>query len=279
MLAQAIVANLLWGMMPLYYYFLGDISPVLLLSSQVTGTFLTLALYSYIRGDIIFSSNALQHLPTALLISCNWIFYMIAVLSGRVLEASYAYMIMPIITVIVGAIIIKEELTWLHKIGILICSLSVAVDAVSVKAFPLLSFFIALPFSLYVIFHKRRGTADVIGSLRSETALMTPIILLLGALLLSPSMLVEVSYKNWGLLLAMGIVNATPLLLFVKASRKLRAVELGACQFIAPITASILALALFDSHINIIRFISFIGMATGMGLVVFARSTTYAEKR
>lgn len=279
MLAQAIMANFLWGMMPLYYYFLGDVSPVLLLSAQVAGTFGTLALYGYIRGEAIVSRDALQYLPTALLISCNWVFYMIAVLSGRVLEASYAYMIMPIITVIVGAIILKERITWLHKLGMLICSFSVAADAVSVKAFPLLSFFIALPFSLYVIFHKKRGTEDIVSSLRSETALMTPFVILLGMFLLPPSMLIEVGYKNWGLLLAMGLVNATPLLLFVKASRKLRAVELGVCQFIAPITAAILALVLFDSHINTVRFISFVGMVAGMGCVIFSRSIICTEER
>ncbi|MFC0267829.1 EamA family transporter [Kushneria aurantia] len=279
MLIQAIMANLLWGMMPLYYYFLGDVSPVLLLSFQIAGTFGTLALYSYIRGEILFPSNTLQYLPTAFLISCNWIFYMIAVLGGRVLEASYAYMIMPIITVMVGAVILKEELNLMHKIGVLICSFSVVTDAVSVKAFPLLSFFIALPFSLYVILHKKRGTTDVVGSLRSETALMTPFVIALGVFLLPSSTLGEVSYKDWFLLLAMGLVNATPLLLFVKASRNLRAVELGVCQFIAPITAAILALALFNSHINPSRIASFVGMVTGMGFVVFARSTTYAEQK
>lgn len=269
-LTTAILANLLWGLSPLYYYLLGPISPVFLLCLQIVMTFLSLALLSVIgqRGQQIQRRSLLQRVATAALIGTNWLAYLLAVLNGKAIDASFGYMIAPVLTMQLGQFFFKEIMTRRQKLGMLVCTSVMIVELVTERHLPLIGFLIALPFSLYVLAHKKTGTIDPVRELRIETGVLCPfavMVLLFGTAAPAP---ISPAVNTLVLLALIGCVNAIPLILFVRASVAMTPLQIGGCQFISPVTSALLAVTLFGNSINQEKLLTFAGLAVGMALTV-----------
>lgn len=278
-LLVAIVANLFWGLSPLYYFLLGAISPVFLLCLQIVMTFLSLGLVAVPGEPARWRHAVLRFVPTATLIGANWLAYLLAVLDGKALDASYGYMIAPVLTMLLGQLFFKEAMTGRQRLGCLVCAGAVALDLVVERRFPLAGFLIALPFSLYILAHKKMGTASPVRALRMETGILCPFAL--AVLLVGPAgpAPFDPGLRTIVLLALLGFVNAIPLVLFVRASATLTPLQMGGCQFISPVTSALLAVTVFAIPIGSGKLLAFTGLAVGMALTVMPAKTAGAAGR
>lgn len=278
-LSGAVLANLLWGLSPLYYSMLGAVSPPVLLCLQVVLTFVVLAALQGVRRHELTRLTVRRMAPTALLIGLNWAAYVAAVMQGLALQASYAYLIAPILTVGMAAAVFREPMPARQRLGLGISLGAVALDIVFTGEVPYLGLLIALPFAAYVVLHKKLGAqqaaAEVqacspLTALKLETMLLTPLAMLALALIAWFELphASALAGQTMALLALIGVVTALPLLLFIRAAPGLSAVQLGACQFIAPITSAVLSYYAFGAEIGPARLAVLVLLSAGMACAV-----------
>src|SRR5690606_36335867 len=105
------------------------------------------------------------------LIYVNWQSYLVAALTGRVLETSLGYFINPVVTVLLGVLVMGERLRPAQWIALAIATAAVIVIVVGYGTVPWIAFLLAGSFGLYGLVKARIGGAvDAVSGLAWETA-------------------------------------------------------------------------------------------------------------
>jgi chloramphenicol-sensitive protein RarD len=241
----AIAAYTLWGVLPAYFLLLQpagafEIVALRILFSLVfcailiTATRKWPALVAILRQPRLVLMMGLA----AALIFVNWQVYVYATLSNHVIETALGYFINPIVTVLLGVILLRERLRSSQWIAVGISAVAVLVLAINYGAFPWISLALAFSFGLYGLIKKRiGGSVDAVSGLTIETAWLVPVatvqLVVVGA---SAGLTFgTVSVAHTLTLLSAGIVTAVPLLLFAAAARRLPLVYMGLIQYLAPV--------------------------------------------
>jgi chloramphenicol-sensitive protein RarD len=264
----AALANFLWGMSPLYYGQLGAISPVLLLCAQVVLTFLVLTAIQGISATDLKVRNLARALPTAALIGLNWAAYVAAILHEKPLQASVAYLIAPVLTLLLASIVFDEPMSRKQKVGSLASVCAVVLDVVMTGEIPYYGVLIALPFAAYIVLHKKSGEGTPLKSLQREALLLAPAAIIVAATCVPHGEFVQMASGTLCALGFIGIVTAFPLALFVRSAPRLSPVQLSACQFIAPITSAIVSYFAFNSPIGMSKLLVLSLLSMGMAFAV-----------
>lgn len=266
-------AYLLWGLMPIYFRAVRVVSPLELLAHRALWSLLFLAACVWIAGkwqplrSVLHDRRARRGLAlTSGLIAANWLLFTWAVTTDRVIEASLGYFINPLVSVVLGAWVLRERPRRMQWVAIGIAALGVAVLIALQGRVPLLSLALALTFALYGLFRKQLGV-DSLSGLTIETMLMTPVAL--GALLWWGAR-GELAFLHAGpridlLLLLAGVVTGIPLLLFGAAARRLPLTSLGLMQYLAPSLQFLLGLA-FGEPMRPAQWLSFGLIWTGLAV-------------
>lgn len=171
---------------------------------------------------------------SALLIGANWLIYVIAVNSGRTLEASLGYYINPLMNMAAGALFFREKIDRFGFVAIGLAALGVVFQTIAVGHPPVLSIALALTFCAYGLIRKQ-VKADAQTGLFVEAAILT-----------LPGLAFVLWLQSRGeghfgqdlpttlLILAAGPLTVAPLALFSWAARRMPLVWMGFLQFIAP---------------------------------------------
>ena len=235
----------LWGFMPIYFVVLEPAGPFEIVAWRVLFSvpFCALVIVVLRRGGTV--ARILRDRRTVLLLGIagvlvfiNWQTYVIAVLLGRVNEAALGYFINPIVTVLLGVLVLHERLRVTQWVAVGLSGVAVLVLAVNYGEFPWISLILAFSFGLYGLAKKRVGPrVDALTGLALETAWLTPIAIaqLVFVGLTSGIVFGTAGVTNTLLLAAAGIVTSVPLLLFAAAARRLPLVVIGFVQYLTPI--------------------------------------------
>ncbi|MEN2744096.1 EamA family transporter RarD [Sinomonas halotolerans] len=257
----------LWGLLPLYFVLLAAAGPVEIVADRVlfalivclvliTATRSWRNLAAVFRSGRMFGALALA----AALIGVNWLTYTYGVLTGQAIEASLGYFINPIVSVLLGVLVLKERLRPLQWAAVGVGGIAVAVLSVAHGQLPWIALVLALSFGFYGLVKNRIGGAvDAVTSLSAETAILAPVAL--GAVVWlaatgSLTLLTEGPTHFW-LLAASGIITAVPLLFFGAAARRLPMTTVGLLQYIAPMTQFTLAVTVLGEHMPPERWVGF----------------------
>ena len=137
------------------------------------------------HGDVATAIMALQFfvnkkqlsvLITAFFLSANWTVYVYAVQSDHVASAALGYFIYPILTVLLGIIMLRERLgrwAWLAVCCVLI---GVLVKSFFIAGVPWIALTVAVTFSFYAVVRKGLEADPILG-LFIETLMLLPITL------------------------------------------------------------------------------------------------------
>ena len=172
------------------------------------------------------------------LIYVNWQTYLIGALTGHVIETSLGYFINPIVTVLLGVVVLRERLRVLPWVAIGIAVAAVVVIVVGYGAFPWIALTLAFSFGFYGLVKKQIGPAvDAVSGLTLESFWLLPVAVVQ---LIVVANVTGITLGNEGvlhtvLLLAAGAVTAVPLLLFASGARRVPLTVIGLLQFVAPI--------------------------------------------
>src|SRR3954454_6416846 len=115
----------LWGIFPLYFRLLERSGPVEVVVHRVLWSLLVcLAIVAAVRGwtELRAVLAVPRHVVTlgigAVLLAVNWGVYIYAVNSGQVVEASLGYYINPLVTVLLGVVVLRERLRRLQWVAV-----------------------------------------------------------------------------------------------------------------------------------------------------------------
>lgn len=174
----------------------------------------------------------------AVLIFINWEMYVWGVLAGHVVETALGYFINPIVTVLLGVVLLRERLRIAQWVAVGISAIAVFVLAIGYGAFPWIALTLAFSFGLYGLVKKSVGThVDALSGLTIETAWLFPLAIVQ---LVFVQFDTGISFGQFGivhalLLLSAGVVTALPLLAFAAAARRLPLVYMGLIQYVTPV--------------------------------------------
>jgi len=251
---NAIIAYTMWGVYPLYWWLLQSIGPMEILINRMLWSFVTLLILivslrrvqslKWTISALIASRKKLGILvAAAFFLGVNWMIFTFAVVSERILEASLGYFINPILSILIGVIILKEKLNRYQTIAVLIATTGVLFLTVTYGAFPWVSLLLAFSFGFYG-FMKKLIQIDSFFSLFLETTLMLPIsaFFFTSWLINGTSTFLQPNVSYILLLAGAGFMTMSPLYFFSKAASALPLKVLGFLQYIGPTLQMLVAI-------------------------------------
>ena len=266
-LSSTLLCCLIWGLLPLYWALLNQVSSFSVLSHRIIWSGVWMFFLVIITGrqqlriDIHYLRTNLTQLGllllAAMLISINWFTYIWAVTNQHVLDTSLGYYINPLLNVLLGIVIYKETLLWSQKLSIAIAVLGVSIMTYELGSLPIISIVLAVTFSLYGAI-KKRLTIHPFSSIAMEAWLITPIALWYVLTVDTTSWSFIESMTTTGLLLVCsGLTTSVPLILFSYGARLLPLNVLGFLQYLSPTMGFFLAIFYFGESFGTAQMIAF----------------------
>jgi chloramphenicol-sensitive protein RarD len=284
-LALGAGAYLCWGLFPLYWPLLEPAGALESLSHRVVWSlgFVAILLTVTRRWDAF---RVLWRDPVRLLflalasvvIAINWGAFIWGVTNGHVIETSLGYFINPLVTVLLGVLVLGEHLRPVQWVAVGVGAVAVVVLTVDYGRLPYVALAVAASFAIYG-FLKKRARLGAIESLAVETALLTPVAVgYLVFLQVTGSLVFAHEGTTNALLLAgTGVVTAVPLLLFGAAATRLSLTSLGLLQYLGPILQFVFGLLVFDESMSRARWAGFV--LVWLALVLFTADALRARRR
>ncbi|KJY84363.1 chloramphenical resistance permease RarD [Vibrio galatheae] len=261
----AIGAYTMWGVAPIYFKALAEVSPLEILSHRVVWSFFLLAALLHFGRrwrnvrDVITSKKKLTYLiTTAILVGANWLIFIWAVNADHMLDASLGYYINPLINVVLGMLFLGERLRKLQWFAVALAACGVLVQLFVFGSIPIVAMALAFSFGLYGLLRKKV-------SLEAQTGLFIETLVLLPAsaiylLWIADSPTSEFMHNSLNLnllLIAAGIVTTLPLLCFTGAATRLKLSTLGFFQYIGPSLMFLLAVLVYGESFTLDKAITF----------------------
>ena len=264
----AIAAYGLWGVLPAYFQLLKPAGAFEVVAFRILMSLVfCVVLITVTRGwarfrELIRDRRALLLMAGAsVAIYVNWQVYVIAALEGHVIEASLGYFINPIVTVLLGVLVLREKVRVPQWIALGIAFVAIMVIAIDYGAVPWLALALAFSFGIYGLIKRVVGpTVDAVGGLTLETAFLAPVAVV--QLVLVATMGGGLEFGRNGvvhvlLMVAAGVMTTVPLLLFAAGARRIPLVALGMTQFLAPVLQFLFGWLFLHEEMPLERWVGF----------------------
>ena len=261
-----VAAYAMWGLFPLYWPLLEPAGAFEILAHRVLWSCVTMFVLLLLlrRGPqlrAIWRDRRVRLLLTvaAVVVSVNWATYIWGVNNGRVVETSLGYFINPLVTVLMGVVILHERLRPLQWGAMAIATAAVVVLSVDYGRLPYIALVLAFTFGSYGLC-KKTANVGATDSLTYETAVIAPFALgyiaWLGAT--GGSNFADRGLGHSLLFMATGIITAIPLICFGAAATRVSMVSLGLLQYLAPILQFALGILWFHEEMPAGRWAGFV---------------------
>lgn len=247
-----LAAYVWWGLSALYFRLLPNVpAPVILGHRFVWSVLLLAVLITALRRwpafRVVLNDRRTLGtlLLTALLISCNWLVFIYAIATHRLVDASLGYFINPLFTVVLGMLFLRERLTPAQWVSVGLALVGIVYLALMQGGLPWIAVSLPLTFGFYSLIRKRTPVDPVTG-LFVETAFLAPLALAYLAWAHTRPEATAINTPGTLAVLSLaGAVTTAPLIWFVAAARRLPMVTLGFLQFLNPTLQFLTAVVLF----------------------------------
>ena len=196
---------------------------------------------------------------TGLLIFANWAVWIYAVTTNQIINASFGYFIMPILSVLFGYYFFKEILNKKRIISICLVLISIFYLFLDFNTIPWVGLSVALSWSIYNLLRKTINVETDIGLL-IESLFILPFAIIAFYLLINNGVN-DFSSSNIPLMLLLllaGPMTVIPLFLYVRGVELSGLGPTGMIFFITPTFQFLLGFFYYDEPFSIQKFISFI---------------------
>lgn len=234
---KVLACYLMWAFLVLYWPLFGAMDPLAVLSFRIIFSMLFCLIVMLLmgQGSAILAlmkdrRQMLFLLLAGITITINWGGYIIAVMTGRVIDASLAYYMYPIFSIVLGFFIYNERLRPLQWVAFVLAIIGVTVSIVAYGQVPVFAIIIGTSFAVYSAV-KKQVTATAMESIFMETLLVTPLALIY---LLAFSRLGGMSTKEMLLIPTAGIATTLPLLLFAVGIKDTSLSVAGVLMYVNP---------------------------------------------
>jgi chloramphenicol-sensitive protein RarD len=258
-------AYILWGTFPLYWTLLEPGGAIEILAHRIVWSLLTMVVILVLWHRVPQLKALLRDRHKLILICCaavvitiNWGGYIWGVNNGRVVETSLGYFINPLVTVLMGVLVLGERLRRLQWVAMGIALLAVVVLTIDYGRPPWIALVLAFSFGTYGLL-KKQANVGAVESITWETIVLAPVAL---AYILWLTATGQSNFGSHGighalLFTTTGIITAVPLMLFGAAAIRVSMVSLGLLQYLAPTIQFALGILVFDEDMPASRWIGF----------------------
>lgn len=284
--AAVFLSYVLWGIFPIYWKLLADVDSVYVLCCRIVFSLVVSLIVVPLSGKWGEAMRVLRDrrlrrymLAAGLFISFNWGAFIYCVTSNRVLDASLAYYINPILAILVGFIVFREKLTAAQWAAVALAAAGVAAPMVMEGEFPLLAVLIGLSFAIYGAIKKK---ADVPGDVSTfiETLLVSPIALAVIVVMeLRGGPISSGIIGGWRLILLplAGLVTYLPLFLYSAGIRTTSMSLSGILMYINPTLQLLCGILLYDETMSPAMTVAFV--CVWLATIVFVAGGEIARRR
>lgn len=260
----AIISYLIWGILPLYWKQLKVCSSMEILANRIIGSFIFLSIiiwlakkngfFDYLKAKK--TRNAL--IMTGILLTLNWFVFIVAVNSNQVVQASLGYYINPLISVLLGMIVLKERINKLQVIALILAFCGVAYMTISYGIFPWISLVLAISFATYGLL-KKVYALDSILSLLGEVLILLPIISIYWIYLwfIGENHLFIGDVKTIMFIAFSGVVTVVPLYFFAEGTKRIPLSSIGFLQYITPTMMLLIGVLVYGEPFTMAHKVSF----------------------
>ena len=257
-----------WGFFGVIYFkYIAYIGHIELVVHRCLWTAFTLILTTFFfsKWNIFFKivknkSNLFYLFISGFLIFINWGVWIYAIATNRIIDASFGYFIMPILSVMLGYLFFKEKLNKKRVFSILLVILSILfLIIVSIKSLPWVGLIVALSWGFYNLVRKKINVDTDVGLL-IESLFILPFALLAFYLISSkgyndfqlsdPSMMLFIYLA--------GPMTVIPLFLYVRGVELCGLGPTGMIFYITPTFQFLLGYFYYNEPFSITKLVSFI---------------------
>lgn len=273
-LAAALGAFCIWGLAPLYFKLLGHVRADEIIAHRVIWSLVFLGLVLAVRERGRFwrhirpRPRVLAALAlSSVLIAANWLTFVYAINTDRVLSTSLGYFINPLVSVLLGLIVFRERFGVLQTSAVVLAVIGTAWLTWRVGRLPWIALVLAFSFAFYGLVRKKTDVGPLVG-LFWETLLITPVALAwLFWLRRQGALVFDAGEPGGALLLAgTGLLTLVPLVLFAAGVRRLNLSTIGLMQYLAPSMTFVLAVFFFGEPFTADHAITFACIWTALAL-------------
>ncbi|WP_239984839.1 EamA family transporter RarD [Sporolactobacillus pectinivorans] len=285
----AIGAYFMWGLFPLYWIPLNRVPAIEILAHRILWALVFMISLLWVSGKWSTFLKQLKELfhnlrnlflvfAAALLISLNWFIYIWAVTNNHVVESSMGYYINPLVSIVLGILILKEKLTIPQVVAVVLAACGVLVQTVAFGQLPLIALTLAFSFGFYGL-TKKLIKIDPSIELTFETLFVTPVALfyLVHVQISGTAAFANGSLLTTLLLIGTGVVTAVPLLFFAEGAQRISLTMIGFFQYITPTLSLLIGITVYKEAFTLVQLISF--SFIWLALLVFSLSGLNFKKR
>ena len=257
-----------WGFFGVIYFkYIAYIGHIELVVHRCLWTAFTLILTTFFfsKWNVFFKivknkSNLFYLFISGFLIFINWGVWIYAIATNRIIDASFGYFIMPILSVMLGYLFFKEKLNKKRVFSILLVIISILyLIIVSIKSLPWVGLIVALSWGFYNLVRKKINVDTDVGLL-IESLFILPFALLAFYLIASkgyndfqlsdPSMMLFIYLA--------GPMTVIPLFLYVRGVELCGLGPTGMIFYITPTFQFLLGYFYYNEPFSITKLVSFI---------------------
>jgi chloramphenicol-sensitive protein RarD len=278
--AAAVTAFLVWGFFSIPLRALKEFSSGEILYFRILFSLalLLILIFGFKRSDIRENKAKLKALdPTTrrntillclaggMLLTINWLTFIYIVNNINIKTASFSYLICPVITAVLGYVLIKEKMTTLQWIAVVLCAFSCVLIGISSALELGYSFLTAFTYALYLITQRKVQGFDRLILLGVQILFATTILTMFSGFLVNE---IPTSFKFYGVILTIAVFfTILPLFLNLFALNKINSATIGILMYINPLINFTIAFVIFNENANSIQLTGYAIIA--VALVIF----------
>ena len=290
--AAVIVAFTIWGFFSLPLRALADYTPGqilyfrLMIAVLVLGSIVLLFKRGQLKQDWqqLQQASATKRREVLLLtfvggalLTINWLVFIYVVNKINVKTASFSYLICPVITAVLGSLLLKEKMSMQQWIAVGLCALScvlVGLGSVSEIGF---SFFTALTYALYLISQRRNQGFDRIIILFIQVLFSFTILSCFVGMFVSE---IPTEGKFYFIIAIIAVLfTVVPLFLNLFALNRLTSTTIGIFMYINPLLNFFIALVFFDETMSTVQIVGYSIIFCALILFNAAAINGYRERK
>ncbi|TPK87493.1 EamA family transporter RarD [Mesorhizobium sp. B2-4-12] len=278
----ALGAYLLWGLLPFYMKAVAHLPLAEVIAHRVVWSVPIAAAVLVWAGRTADFKVAIRSprtiamaALTAALISVNWGIYVWAIAVDRTVETALGYYINPLVSVVVGALLLGERLDRLQIAAVVLAAVAVAVLTIEGGKLPWVSLALAFSFAAYGFFRKTLPIGPSQGFLLEVLLLSVPALGYIVYLIATgQDHIISSTGTDTALLIGCGPITSVPLLLFAFGAKLLRLSTIGIMQYIAPTMVFLIAVLVFNEPFGTTQAVAFVLIWTALAIYSWSMLTS-----
>ena len=255
----------LWGLLPIFWKLLANVDSVYVLAQRVLfSCIFCLAIIllkkngSSVKNILKSKTECRRYFVCGILVSINWGVYILTIAMGKILEASLAYYMNPLFSVVIGALVFKEKLSAFQWVSVGLAFVGVMISVIAYGNVPYLAIIIGLSFALYGAMKKTiKAESEVSICMETMSVLPLALVFIAYAQVSGYTDFSSLSTTEMLLLIASGPVTSIPLMLFAKGIKEMSITSSGILMYVNPTLQLLVGVLIYNEAFTKMNAITF----------------------